>query len=161
MSSKKWVKELKEEQQKREEEMKQYDNVCLNTLVNLRRNLKGYGLRGKLRIIKENIKYAWQRAWRGYDDLAIYNYDTWFPAISMEVLKDLYIINKAAWMKPNDEMKDHNDICYTYEETQYKIKNIVMLLNIINDIDAESDKFYWAQNEFLSQMDKYWNDLWF
>lgn len=35
------------------------------------------------------IKYAWQRATRGYDDVACWSYDYWFTKMSSKIIKQL------------------------------------------------------------------------
>lgn len=43
----------------------------------------------KLKSFLREIKYAWQRATRGFDDLALWNYHSWFARISCEIFKEL------------------------------------------------------------------------
>ena len=157
---KEWLKELKLDRDKRVEEMSKYNNTDLWVLKNLPRNLKGMSFWGKLDRIRKNIRWAWQRAWRGYDDLAIYNYDLWFPDITMQILKDLYEVNHGAWAKPLEERTNDDDVWYEFDETQSKIKNMVMLLNMVNDLESEDSEIQQAQKEFLIQLSKYWNNLW-
>lgn len=158
--SKEWLKFLKEEYNERELEMKQYNNTDLWVLKTLGKNIKGLSFRGKLKRIKENIRWAWQRAWRGYDDVSVFNYDLWFPDVTMQILKDFYVINHGSWCKPIDERKDEDDMWYEYEETQEKIKNMVMLLNMVNDLENEDAKIQKAQKEFLVLFSKHLNNLW-
>ena len=49
---------------------------------------------------------------------------------------------------------------YEYEETQEKIKNMVMLLNMVNDLKNEDAKIQKAQKEFLVLFSKHLNNLW-
>ena len=73
---------------------------------------------GKISRIKNNIKWAWQRAWRGYDDISVINYDLWFPDVTMQILKDLYCVNQGAWAKPIEERKDENDVFFFSNEAK-------------------------------------------
>jgi len=43
-------------------------------------------LKYKIQNIKYEIKYAWQRAFRGYDDRAVWNINTWFLDIMPKLL---------------------------------------------------------------------------
>ena len=158
--SKEWLKELREERNNRDKEVSAYNNTDLWILKNLHKNIKGMSFLGKISRIGKNIKWAWQRAWRGYDDISVINYDLWFPDITMQILKDLYCVNQGACAKPIEERKDENDIWYSFEETQSKIKNMIMLLNMVNDLENEDKEIQQAQKEFLVQLSKHLNNLW-
>ena len=158
--SKEWIKELREERNNRDKEVSAYNNTDLWILKNLHKNIKGMSFLGKISRIGKNIKWAWQRAWRGYDDISVINYDLWFPDVTMQILKDLYCVNQGAWAKPIEERKDENDVWYSFEETQSKIKNMIMLLNMVNDLENEDEEIQQAQKEFLAQLSKHLNNLW-
>ena len=57
-------------------------------LKNMFKGLQGASLGYRLRHIKYELKYAWQRAWRGYDDSMVFNLDYGFVELYREILKD-------------------------------------------------------------------------
>jgi|LSQX01.2.fsa_nt_gb hypothetical protein len=57
-------------------------------LKNIFKNLEGASLGYRLRHIRYELKYAWQRAWRGYDDSMVFDMNDTFIELYREILKD-------------------------------------------------------------------------
>lgn len=57
-------------------------------LKNIFKDLEGASLGYRLRHIRYELKYAWQRAWRGYDDSMVFDMNDTFIELYREILKD-------------------------------------------------------------------------
>lgn len=96
-------------------------------MIGLKYNLKreGRGLRWWLSNICREIKYAWQRAWRGYDDVDVFDLFSHFRDRMIPILKDFKKYNVGGLVVPEGRVKfikqgyiDEADKCklYTKEE---------------------------------------------
>lgn len=52
------------------------------------KDLDGASLSYRLKHIRYELKYAWQRAWRGYDDSMVFDIDYSFIDLYREIFKD-------------------------------------------------------------------------
>jgi len=57
-------------------------------LKNIFKDLEGASLGYRLRHIRYELKYAWQRVWRGYDDSMVFDMNDTFIELYREILKD-------------------------------------------------------------------------
>jgi hypothetical protein len=57
-------------------------------LKNIFKDLEGASLGYRLRHIRYELKYAWQRAWRGYDNSMVFDMNDTFIELYREILKD-------------------------------------------------------------------------
>lgn len=60
--------------------------------------VKGYSLRGKLAELKWELKYAFQRFWRGYDDVDVFALYDRFNERMIATLKDFRKSNNGLWV---------------------------------------------------------------
>ncbi len=131
--------------------------IGLKYLLELMKNYKGCCLTVKTKALKNELKYAWQRAYRGYDDLMAWNIDDGFLQLYGEILKNyrnnlhsyLCDINSEEWNKVLDEMielLDRMDIdkCDIIQGYHKEVHN-----EIINNKDR-----------FFELFSKYFYDLW-
>ena len=88
---------------------------------------RGASLRWKLRKLKSELRYAWQRAYRGYDDCEVINMDYAFLDWAVAVLKDFELSNIGAWPKAPEDIKpdgQFDDIFMTLEETNTIVRTM-------------------------------------
>lgn len=85
-------------------------------LRNFWKSTKGAGLRHRLLTLKWELRYAWQRAWRGYDDTFVFNADSVFLTLLPEVLADYKKNNNACFVTGWDE-KTKSPLVLSFEET--------------------------------------------
>ena len=119
---------MKKKTENSSKEIDNYNNFQIPTLKYFKKNTKGLGIRYKIRTFFEYLKYAWQRAWRGYDDLAVWNYDIFFFNYTQSILMDMYRRNVGCWRKPAYKInKETNDFLFIisppFLTRHYYIKN--------------------------------------
>lgn len=120
--------------------MKDYKNCCL---------------RVKFRAIKDELKYAWQRAWHGYDDLMVRDIDDSFIELYISILQDFrnnlhsHPVNMTLkeWENTLDEMIK----CLIHMDKA--IQKCFGDLGIYQDANKYKDRFF----ELLS---KHFYNLW-
>lgn len=84
-------------------------------LRNFWKSAKGTGLRYKLSNLIWELRYAWQRAWYGYDDIFMFNADKVLLILLPEVLTDYEKNNYASFISGwNDK---EGPIIMSLEET--------------------------------------------
>ena len=155
--------------------------ICYNSAVEVvfiaqlkgcLKEIKGCGLRYKVMHIRWQIKYAWQRAWRGYDDTDIFNMDSNLREKMIVMLEKYNEIRCGSFVKPNMNLFDG---VMTDEETSNIIKKMIDLLQksdewFYYDDDYELKDGYTykivskrceeSRNEFLDMMKEYGGQLW-
>lgn len=122
-------------------------------LKNMFKGLQGTSLGYRLRHIKYELKYAWQRAWRGYDDSMVFNIDHTFIELYKEIFKtfkeNLYFypatMTEKEWNDTLDKMIKCLDKMY---HILYESDNDDVVL-------IEDEK-----NEFFELFNKHFWDLW-
>ena len=130
------------------------------------------GVRYKIKHMLWQLKYAWQRAWRGYDDTDIFNMDDNLRTKMITMLEKYNETRCGVFFKPN---KNTIDDVMTNEETSDIIKKMIELLHksdewFYYDDDYELKDGYTyeivakrceeSRNEFLDLMKEYGNQLW-
>lgn len=67
----------------------------MNTLKNFNENTKGMSVIYKTKSFMWALKYAWQRAWRGYDDTEVFGLNDAFIERMLPIIKDFRENNVA------------------------------------------------------------------
>lgn len=81
------------------------------------KKVKGYSFIGKTRELRWELKYAFQRAWRGYDDVDVFSLYDRFNERMILTLKDFAESNNGLWTDGNLQL--------TEEETDKAIKKMI------------------------------------
>ena len=98
------------------------------------------------------IRYAWQRAWRGYADPDVFDLDSRLAEHLIALLKDYKAHLTGLWAKPENPDVNPEDNYYTEEE----IKEI--LNKIIYHLERSQESYWYEQNPEGSLLD-YWNAM--
>lgn len=102
---------------------------------------KGCRLIYKLKELRWDIKYAWQRAWRGYDDRDVFALSGMFVEKYKAILND-YRKNRYGLFKvPEECMDDYNKLFFNEEETDMILDTILFRLEM-TDEDYVEKKLY-------------------
>lgn len=108
--------------------------IGLKYLPKVMKDYEGSYLRVKIKAIKNELKYAWQRAYRGYDNLMAWNIDSTFAELYLEIFlqysKNLHshptFITFEEWQDVLDEMIEclvaMNYDCKTLEDYEQQLK---------------------------------------
>lgn len=109
-------------------------------LREFRKEYKKAKLTYKIKSLRWDLLYAWQRAWRGYDDTEVFELSYKFTERMIHILKDFRKNNIALF--PNIEYKDtvnYTDISLTEEETNSIIDEMIYHFEN-SDMDAWTEK---------------------
>lgn len=146
--------------------------VFIAQLKGCLKEVEGCGIRYKIKHVRWQIKYAWQRAWRGYDDTDIFNMDSNLREKMIVMLEKYNEIRCSLFIKPNMNLFDGT---MTDEETSNIIKQMIDLLHksdewfyYNDDYDLKEGYTYEivakrceeSRNEFLDMMKEYGSQLW-
>lgn len=144
----------------------------MKCLKDFNKNFKGYSLWNKIKELFWQIRYAWQRAWRGYDNADVFNLDVEFTKRMLPILKNFKQDNIGCWY---DKI---NNRWMTLEETNSIVQKMIdllehcdenewldMNLNLIEDKDYElikeiELKAYKNRKEFLKIFSEWFDCLW-
>lgn len=108
--------------------------IGLKYLSEVLKDHKGCYLRVKVKAIKDELRYAWQRAYKGYDSRMTWNIDYTFAELYLEIFlqyrKNLhsypYFITYEKWEEVLDEMIEcliaMNYDCKTTEDYDQQVK---------------------------------------
>lgn len=118
----------------------------------LKEKLKGGSITYKLRELRYELKYAWQRVWVGYDDTFVFDMDNTFIKLYKKLFKELL----------------ENGISYPYEMTFGEWKDVQeKFIDLLEKIDVDSfdifenkDEIIKTKNEFFKLFSKHFYDLW-
>ena len=69
------------------------------------KDLKGCSLKCKITSIRRNLKLAWQRAWKGYDDTDVFDFCFNFEEKIIEILEEYKSRRIAGWWVPEKYQK--------------------------------------------------------
>ena len=97
------------------------------------KELKGCTLRYKLKEIKWNLKYAWQRAWRGYDSRDMFNMDIMFVERYKAILKDYKDHHWGLFHVPEGYEDYFDDFSLSEEQTDTIIDMMVYHLEMMDE----------------------------
>lgn len=70
-------------------------------LKHLHKKLKGSGFKWKIKEIHYELKYAWQRAWRGYDDVDVWAFRDCYLQRAIPILEDYKENHDCHWWCPD------------------------------------------------------------
>lgn len=116
-------------------------------LKHFKSKVEGSGLRHKISTLKYELKYAWQRAWRGYDDVFCFSMDSSFVALYKEAMKDF---------RNNLHSYPAN---MTEEEWDEVLDTMIILLSKMN-LDDNYELSLLAKDEFFKLFGEYFYDMW-
>lgn len=119
-------------------------------LKDFNKSYEGARFRYKLKRLYWELKYAWQRAWRGYDDTAVFNIDYSFLNFIVPVLKDFRNTYCGMRIKDFDEEKQE-PICYTTEEQNAILDEMIMHFEMANEnwYDEQQETFEYKEQKEL------------
>lgn len=120
-------------------------------LKNFRKVIEGAGMRYSIRELGHQIRYAWQRAWRGYDDTQWWGMDYSFISLYESLLTEL---------KTN--LHGH-PVNLTPEEWEDILNTMVELLKEMKDEDSLIDNYEHEEeikDEFFRLFSLHFYDLW-
>lgn len=151
----------------------------MNTLKDFRKNVKGASLKFKLKRFRWALIYAWQRAWRGYDDTDVFALDENFLEKIHSILLQFRKNNVCLFVDPDASEKNTtniDEVTYTEEQTDAIIDKMIYLLENI-DYDAYPDEWKsprdWNkiveyqkqvkknQDDFFRIFVRYFDQLWY
>lgn len=98
---------------------------------------KGCSLRYRLKELKWNLKYAWQRAWKGYDSRDVFSMNDMFIERQKETLKKLRETHYGLFNVP-EECRDKIDkLHFNEEETDAIIDKMINHLDMMDEDHVE------------------------
>ena len=138
-----------------------------------------YSFKSFLKTFYWQHRYAWQRAWRGYDSVDIFNMNDNLREKMIVMLEEYDKTRSCLFTKPLSGEDSQNinidDFVMTNEETSKIIQKMVLFLS------ASDEQFYYDENydfkpgydykkvssecdknmvEFFEMLKMYWNQLW-
>lgn len=98
------------------------------------KELKGRSLRYKLKEIRWNLRYAWQRAWRGWDSRDMFNMYTSFIDRRKEILK-AYRKNHCTLLNIPEEYRHifGNRFFFNEDETNMILDMLIFHLDMMDE----------------------------
>lgn len=123
--------------------------IGLKYLPELLKDYKECSLLIKIREIRQELKWAWQRAWKGYDDSFWWGMDENFTVLYKELLKEL---RNNLYSHPNT---------MTFEEWEQILDEMICLLdNMSWSMSNEYEIKIKNKNRFFELFSKHFYDLW-
>lgn len=111
---------------------------------------KGDGLKCILYDLKLELKYAFKRAWLGYDDVDVFSYFSRFTTRTILVLEKLKETHVGVWWVP-EESEHYNDLgsedeltgcrVFSEEETDVIIETMIWHLKMTDDDFVEKQLY--------------------
>lgn len=145
----------------------------MNTLKNFNENTKGMSVIYKTKSFMWALKYAWQRAWRGYDDTEVFGLNDSFIQRMLPIMKDFRRNNMGLFCDGYNvlTMKQTNEIIdEMIDLLEHSDENAWMKKFSIEDMDKDEVKKeiqqmeYQAhdnQHKFLNLFVKQFDQLWY
>ncbi len=123
-----------------------------------------YGIPNRLGDLKRKIKWGFQRMFRGYDDTAIWNLDSYVTEIALPVLK--WYKKYGHGLPWNEEVEPQRS--FTTEEWNDVLDKMILSFQLIHDEDEDfqshDTEWYTEHNnqiqEGLNLFAKYYRNLW-
>ena len=99
---------------------------------------KGCRLKHRFKELKWNLKYAWQRAWRGWDSRDVFNMNTCFIERQKDILKK-YRNNHWGLFNVPEKYRSmfDNRLHFNEEETNMIIDTMIYHLELMDDDNVE------------------------
>ncbi len=99
---------------------------------------KGAGLGCKLTVIFVNLKYAWQRVWRGYDDRDLYDCNIMFRDRMKKTLESLrHEQFFRMWAVPEQYANDFENKWFSNEQVDAILDTMLFHLKMMDDSYVE------------------------
>lgn len=145
----------------------------MNTLKDFHKNVEGMGVVYKAKAFGWALKYAWQRAWGGYDDVDVFSLNDSFIERMLPIMKDFRENNFALFCDENNvlTMKETNKILddminlLEHSDPNVWMDNIPVeqigtkeARETINTVEQEA---YANQKRFLELFVKNFDQLWY
>lgn len=106
---------------------------------------KGCSLKHRVNELIWDIRYAWQRAWRGYDNADIFNMDYCFVERYKAILKEYKDMHNCLFNIPEKYREQFNGrLNFTDEETDVIIDTMIFHLEMMDEDYVE--KVLYGQN---------------
>ena len=125
-------------------------------LKDFKNKIKGGGIKHFIRELRYELKFAWQRVWKGYDDTFWWSMDTVFIELYYHLFNDMVKSSMShphelTYMEWNNILKEMRDLLAGahWEDKDY---------NTWDEIDF--DKVKASKDEFFKVFSKYFYDLW-
>ena len=112
---------------------------------------KGCRFRHRLKELKWNIKYALQRAWRGWDSRDMFDMNTCFIERQKEILKNYRKNHWGLFNVPKEYMDDFKKDHFNEEETDIIIDTIIYHLELMDEDNVE--KLLYGKNVYDDDYD--------
>ena len=115
---------------------------------------KGSSLRWKIKGFRTELRYAWQRVWRGYDDSDVFNLNIKFLERYTQILKNFKENSVATFSYPDIipiTWEEFEANCYTEEETNTVLNRMIYCFenaDAEDEIDALSYKYNIGSDSF-------------
>jgi len=94
---------------------------------------KGWKLTHRLRELKWDLKYAWQRAWRGWDSRDMFNMDTSFIDRQKEILKRYREVHSGLFNVPVEYRDKFSQDYFEDDDTDMIIDTMIFHLEMMNE----------------------------
>lgn len=103
----------------------------------------------KLKEVRRELKWAWQRAWKGYDDSFWWGIDENFTVLYKELLKEL-----------RSNLHSHPNTM-TFEEWKQTLDEMICLLdNMSWSMSGEYESKMKNKDRFFELFSRHFYDLW-
>lgn len=112
---------------------------------------KGCTLKYRLKELYWDIRYAWQRAWKGYDSRELFSMNDIFVDRYKEILKDFKKKNIAMFNIPEEYRYVFNKIHFNEEETDMIIDTMIFHLEMMDEDYVE--KVLYGKNVYDDDYD--------
>ena len=143
----------------------------MRSLKDAWKNHRGSGLKFRINELLWDIKYAFQRAWRGYDDTDVFNMDTNLRKRFVTLLKELDKIRHTSFSESNFSKPITIETTNKDEYTSSIINKMIGLANYScwddfveeeggEDYSELNDKAQKTLSELLDMLKIYFWQLW-
>ena len=112
---------------------------------------KGCRFLHRLKELRWSLKYAWQRAWRGYDDRDVFALSGMFIEKYKAILNDYRKNHYTLFNVPEEYMNDYNKLFFNEEETDMFIDTMLSRLEMIDEDAVE--KILYGKNIYDDDYD--------
>ena len=111
---------------------------------------KHNSLKWKLKNLRWELRYAWKRAWLGYDDVDVFSFNTRFIERTIAILERFKETHYGLWWVPEEsehyENLGHIDDrvahrCFNYEETNAIIEMMIWHLKMTDEDFVEKQLY--------------------
>ena len=101
------------------------------------KHYKGCYFHRKIKMLMRELKYTWQRAWRGYDDRDVWSMNTQFIDRYLEILKSYKKNHHCLFNVPKEHKDKYDKLFLNEEETNAIIDTMICHLEMMDEDNAE------------------------